>query len=936
MGHPVNVSFNMQKDIMSELTVPLRHLTSTNSTDACYDRIGQRLLSFLKLDNNGMCYKKENDILELLFLLENAIQRFGLHQLSHKEASTAATNAHDTEDYLSMKSGANKRQKKAILRGTAQKEDAATATTEEELILLGITRILSNHHTSLTYLCMEAAATVILALTASRTPSVANAASSTTAAANIIINNSSLEHIAKYSSQWLSSLQKQLESLLQRINTADTYFGVHSDAVVQRRSSSKDENQPIALKEDITTTVSLQSLISCMISCLQAATSTIAYVGSFRISKIVSNSIIHSLNATAWRIVGCPCAEEDITLLQAATTLIASLPLAKVSSWTDTFLVTLASMASVVHRAYPGTSTTTTVRTLDWIDQQSLIQMRQRLLDCSYDSNFQEWLQTFPVALPLQEERVIAINQRIHGLTHVLLAYMNHHHDNDSTTVNFPVSQLLDTCELLLTFGIGAENRYNTITSSNANRSRRGLHKKTTTIPDENAMLSLRQVLQIKNDVRYCGHSLLTASLSTVGSTMLPHARRIATLIEITLLSSCSDEIQSLVVVNNASSRSSFSGGSSSYRAISSNGSIALRSKAIQTAKVAMGTLGSGATTLFMRTSSLIAGCLLETLLWEDSVLTNDQSSWGSISERTTLIVEGLEALSTHCNVSGHILPLSSRSKLEGVVRSAIDTVIAGKYSSTEVKVTLLQLCMSITSTPWIDGGISNLLPFFVELGKSYKHDRDDAVVRNAYLLVNLCNTVSTPRSVPLMNATNIHHRSFDNSDIALDAQVRLNAARKQELVESKSSQQQSQTNSNVSSISLVQHDQGCSASTPITDDNSILKVEQASETKSLHCDPSNSLTDATTNADDIIITSANLVNSEVRNANEVATEESSHNVSDNPTATQAYEYEICNREISKMKEEKSQKQNASLSKQLDDDDDDEFPEIIDCDPDEE
>lgn len=920
---------------MSELTVPLRHLTSTNSTDACHDRIGQRLLGLLKLDNNGMCYKKEKDILELLFLLEAVIKRYGLHHLSPKEASTDATNYHDTEDYLSMKSGTNKRQKKAISRSTAQKEDAATSTSEDELILLGITRILSNHHSVLTYLSIEAAATVILALTNSRTPSVANATSLTTSAAITIIHNSSLEHIAKYSSQWLSSLQKQLESLLQRINTAGTYFGVHPDAAVQSRSSSKSENQPINITTT-TTTITPHGLISCMISCLQAATSTITYVGNFRISKIVTNSIIHSLNATAWRIVGCPCAEEDITLLQAATTLIASLPLAKVSSWTDTFLVTLASMASVVHRAYPGTSTTTTVRTLDWIDQQPLKQMRQRLLDCSYDNNFQDWLQTFPVSLPLQEERAIAINQRIHGLTHILLAYMNHHHDNDSTTLNVPVSQLLDTCELLLTFGIGAENRYNTINSNNANRSRRGLLQKTaTTIPDENAILSLRQVLQIKNDIRYNGHCLLSASLSTVGDTMLPHARRIATLIEVTLLSSCSDEIQSLVRVNNASSHSSSSGGNGSYKAITSNGSIALRSKSIQTAKVAMGTLGSGATTLFMRTSQLIAGCLLETLLWEDYVLRNDQSSWGSTSERTTLIVEGLEALSTYCNVSGHVLPLPSRFKLEGVVRSTIDTIIARNYSSSEVKVTLLQLCMSIASTPWIDGGISNLLPIFVELGKSYKHDRDDAVVRNAYLLVNLCNTVSTPRSVPLMNATNIHHRSFDNSDISLDAQVRLHAASKQEQVENQSSQQLSQNNSNVSSISLIQQDQGCNATNPITDDNSILKMEQASDTKSLYCDHSNSLTDAITNADNIMITSTNLLNSEVRDVNVVATEQSPHNVSNNPMATEAYEYEIFNKESSEMKEEKSQKQNAS--KQFDDDDDDDdFPKIIDCDPDEE
>jgi hypothetical protein len=74
------------------------------------------------------------------------------------------------------------------------------------------------------------------------------------------------------------------------------------------------------------------------------------------------------------------------------------------------------------------------------------------------------------------------------------------------------------------------------------------------------------------NDVRYNGHSLLSSALSIVGSTMLPHARRIATFIDITLLSSTSAEIQSLVVVNlvhNTSPSSSTSG-------TTNNGSIAL------------------------------------------------------------------------------------------------------------------------------------------------------------------------------------------------------------------------------------------------------------------------------------------------------------------------------------------------------------------------
>jgi hypothetical protein len=85
------------------------------------------------------------------------------------------------------------------------------------------------------------------------------------------------------------------------------------------------------------------------------------------------------------------------------------------------------------------------------------------------------------------------------------------------------------------------------------------------------------------NGVRYNGHSLLSSALSTVESTMLPHARRLATLIEITLLSSTSAEIQSLVVVNlvhNASPSSSTSG-------TTNNDSIALRTKTIQTAKPA-------------------------------------------------------------------------------------------------------------------------------------------------------------------------------------------------------------------------------------------------------------------------------------------------------------------------------------------------------------
>jgi hypothetical protein len=421
---------------------------------------------------------------------------------------------------------------------------------------------------------------------------------------------------------------------------------------------------------------------------------------------------------------------------------------------------------------------------------------------------------------------------------------------------------------------------------------------------------------------------------------MLPHARRIATLIEITLLSSTSAEIQSLVVVNlvhNASPSYSTSG-------TTNNGSIALRTKAIQTAKVAMGTLGSGATALFMKTSQLIAGCLLEMLYLEDNILGNYQSSWGSTSERTALIVEGLEALSTYVNVGGHLLPLPSRIKLEGVVRSAVDTVITRKNSSSEIKVALLQLGMSVTSTPWIDGGISNLLPIFVELGKSYQQDRDDAVVRNAYLLVNLCNTVSTPRSVPLMNATNIHHRSLDTSDVSLAAQLQLNAASKQDNVEHENSQQQSLNNSNVPSISLDPHDQVGNATTPNTDDNTKPKTEPAAETKSLNCDHPNALigqeVSTITNGDGMKISSKKLIAgaSEAPHGKSAATAQSPCTLSNKPIAFQEFEYDIFSKETAEMKEGKSQQQNACLSRQFDDDDDDDddFPKIMDCDPDEE
>ena len=389
-----------------------------------------------------------------------------------------------------------------------------------------------------------------------------------------------LELIAKYTSQWLSSLANHLEFLFQQMvgttNTTTFYFGVPT--------THETNNTTCFVASDACWT-------SGAIICLNAVSSLATYVGVPRVAKIVPVQVIQKLNSTAWRIY------------------------------------------PPIH--YRG------AHTLDWAEKNYF--SRQQLDDSIPQEN--QWLNNLAGAIPLQDERATAIYHRLYALSHLLISYMNY--GGDGSVIYFPLTSILDTCELLLKFGGGAENRYSNNKSTKANFY----------IPDENALLSLKHTIEIMNDVQFLGHSIFVSSLTAIGPTlMLPQAKSIASLVEVALLSSCSLQIQQLlrptisikvVPVNNNSK------------------SIALRAKAIRTAKVSMLALGSGATPMLSKSMQLIAGCLLERMIIDDK----SDCSWGSHSERENLIKESLDALSAFFCVGGRVLPLVSRSKLEEVVR---------------------------------------------------------------------------------------------------------------------------------------------------------------------------------------------------------------------------------------------------------------------------
>jgi len=733
--------------VLSELFVPQSKSdrNSRNKKNDPYDNIGQKLVGLVaaKLDDNSKDTNssnssKEQHIIDILHQLEMMIRRRGLYW----DQSALIVNQDDVDEIVVMDDNFNKRHGNKRQK-MQPKLSSQETTSNEELILLGITRILNsnNKHTnSLSPFTIEASANVILALAdeINTTASISN---------NTKKSCMQLELIAKYTSQWVSSFANHLEFLFQQMvgttNTTTFYFGVPT--------THETNNTTCFVASDACWT-------SGAIICLNAVSSLVTYVGVPRVAKIVPAQVIQKLKSTAWRIMGCLCTTEETSLISSASKLIVSLSQISITSntnkivllsWSECFLRILSEIALVLYRAYPPIHYRG-AHTLDWAEKHYF--SRQQLDDSIPQEN--QWLNNLAGAIPLQDERATAIYHRLYALSKLLISYMNY--GGGVSVIYFPLTSFLDTCELLLKFGGGAENRYSNNKSTKANFN----------IPDENALLSLKHTVEIMNDVRFLGHSIFVSSLTAIGPTlMLPQAKRIASLVEVALLSSCSLQIQQLL-------RSTIS--VKVVPANNNSNSIALRAKAIRTAKVSMLTLGSGATPMLSKSMQLIAGCLLERMIIDDK----SDCSWGSHSERENLIKESFEALSAFVCVGGRVLPLVSRSKLEEVVRSCLDKLIVtrGTTACSEVKAAFLKLGMDVVSNPWIDGGISNLLPDFVQMGKLFQRDRDPNVVSLAFSLVNICNSIATPRSLPLVSVVN----RATNRLPSLEEELRINVERKQ------------------------------------------------------------------------------------------------------------------------------------------------------------
>lgn len=71
--------------------------------------------------------------------------------------------------------------------------------------------------------------------------------------------------------------------------------------------------------------------------------------------------------------------------------------------------------------------------------------------------------------------------------------------------------------------------------------------------------------------------------------------------------------------------------------------------------------------------------------------------------------------------------------------------------SFSETKIAILKLAISCVSTPWPDGGASSISALLLETAATLKYDQDIDVSAAAYTGISICNTVMTPRTPALV-----------------------------------------------------------------------------------------------------------------------------------------------------------------------------------------
>lgn len=369
--------------------------------------------------------------------------------------------------------------------------------------------------------------------------------------------------------------------------------------------------------------------IASLIFALEAAAAVIGLVRTRCTSSTAGEKLLQKLRAETWSLLNSMLNDR---VIKAATVLLATFPLAGDASnsslpflWTKSMNEGISLINLTIGDLFPVNDKTRDEGNLPdtenhYQDHKSWIASLKGSLDETADND------------SIDEYRRDKFLSRIQCLTEYVLSLIKMQgysttHDNKSLLfVNMPLQSLLDLSESLLSFPLAAEIKH------------RSLPSRLRSSPVDGGLISANAAVSIATSMRYCGHVLFDATISSCRGSAYSKARRIIDISMSNLQSSVSRGLLSVVVEGRKVD------GRKDGITAQLRGSIPLRIKSIEMFRVVVLSLGSGVMSSSTSKSVcrgvvLVGGCLLEQIQrCCDNANIGAEVEWGTLRERGSLM----------------------------------------------------------------------------------------------------------------------------------------------------------------------------------------------------------------------------------------------------------------------------------------------------------
>lgn len=313
-----------------------------------------------------------------------------------------------------------------------------------------------------------------------------------------------------------------------------------------------------------------------------------------------------------------------------------------------------------------------------------------------------------------------------------------------AASVDLP--SLLSAAENLLSFPVSAESAYFT--------TKKRLRRESI----ENGCLSPSVLVYgAANQVKILGHELLDHLQTDLGSSvLLPYAKRIAQITYGSLLTASSGALRNVLEPVN----SAF-GDNKRRRWLQS--SILTRTASVKSflkyvltfgceAKVKQSQLAgiscSRDVSYTERSILVTVGYLVEQLNMGDA---SDPDNWGSLTEKNDLVAMCARCLSRCLVAGGDYLTVETRLLVDSVIVACLSAATATPKlpiaQSSHVKVSFLDLAIDAASVPWPNGARSSIVHDLNAVAYMMLRDSDETVSSRAYLVLRICDSFGTPRA---------------------------------------------------------------------------------------------------------------------------------------------------------------------------------------------